>query len=192
MLGHARTLLNRATKTAAQQQRLFKVMIAHGIALAAVRGISSVEMQTFLEDARTMGQSMQISPENIVALGSQVVISFQQGHLHETRRLGEEILALARTDGSPNALRTGHWAVGVALMGFGEIGAAVSHLECAVADADIESRDSKPPDSSKNTCGGSCATSAGTSHRRQTLNSTSSNHFVRENSRHTQCNRGLA
>lgn len=147
ILGHALALLKHAPNSPARQTRLLKVTIAHGIALGAVRGVSSVETRRALEEARTLGQTLPSTPEHITSLGGLVVTNVFLGQLREARRVGEELLALGRADASPDALVTGHWAVGAALMFLGEIEPALAHLESAVAGTDLESAESPRLDS---------------------------------------------
>src|SRR6185436_10935155 len=124
MLGHAVELLKRSQRTPAEQQRLLKTTIAHGMVLGTLYGTTSTESLRAFVDARALGQSLPSSPEYIASLGSVVIGELYQGHLREAHRLAEEVLALDRDDESAHHIRTtAHVSAGSALVLLGEIDA---------------------------------------------------------------------
>ncbi len=133
MLGHALSLLKRAQKNAAQQQRLLKVSIAHAIALATVRGMTNAESQRAFEEARVLGQSMPSPSDHVATLSALVLGKVSQGQLHEARRLAEEVFSLTRGDQSPDDLIIAHLGLATTLVPLGEVEASIRHLEHAHA-----------------------------------------------------------
>jgi DNA-binding winged helix-turn-helix (wHTH) protein/tetratricopeptide (TPR) repeat protein len=143
LLGHAVELLKRTHTSAAPQPRLLKLAIAHGIALSATRGTTSVESVRALQQARTLGQSMPTSLEHIASMGTMVGGSIIRGQLREARALAEEMLAVTGADASPRARVTAYASAGSTLLYVGEIDAALREMERAVAAIDTIS-DAEP------------------------------------------------
>jgi len=133
LTAHAVALLKRLPPSEQRQQRLLRATIGHAMALSASRGALSVDAGRVFDDARALGQSIPTSPEHVLSLVSLAVGELMNGRLQESRRIGEEILALASSDASPRAAISGNLAVGNARLHLGEFDAAIEHLDRSLA-----------------------------------------------------------
>jgi len=126
---HAVALLKRLPRSEPRQQRLLQATISYGLALGASRGVGSVEVGRVFSDARALGQSIPTSPEHVMSLVSLSVGALMNGRLQESRRIAEELLALAGPDAPPHTAICGNLAVGSARLYIGDIEASIEHLE---------------------------------------------------------------
>ncbi|HYC56658.1 MAG TPA: AAA family ATPase [Candidatus Binatia bacterium] len=148
MYRHAVTLLKNAPMNPQRQERLLKSMTALGVALGTVHGLDSVEAEQVWQEARTLGHSMANAPEYAASLSVIVLAKAYTGQIREALRLSQEMLLLAGPDASPSALMATHLSMGQSFMFLGEIEAAITHLERAVAAIDHDASDAMRLDAS--------------------------------------------
>ena len=129
LTAHAIALLKRSPPTEQNQHRLLQVTIAHGMALGASRGVGSVEAGEAFGEARALGRSLPTSPEHVMSLVTLSVGALMNGRLQESRRLGEELLALAGPEAPAHTAICAYLSIGSARLYVGEVAAAVDDLQ---------------------------------------------------------------
>ncbi|MCY1346598.1 TOMM system kinase/cyclase fusion protein [compost metagenome] len=104
-----------------------------GPAWMATKGFAAPEVGAIYTRAltlcRQLGETTQLFPTILGLRAFQIV----RGELPAARELSEQLLALAQQAQDPALLVRAHRALGVSLLGLGELGAARAHLEQALA-----------------------------------------------------------
>lgn len=133
LMAHAVTLLKRLPPSEQRQERLLRATIGHGLALGASRGVGSLEAGRVFSDARALGESIPTSPEHVMSLVSLSVGALMNGQLLESRRIGEELLALAGPEAPPYTGICAHLTIGSARLYIGDVSASIENLQRGLA-----------------------------------------------------------
>lgn len=140
LLGHAVAVVKGGPQSEIRQQRLLQLTIAHGLALASVRGSTSDEpVRRAFDEAYALAASISTPPDQLAGWGLAALTHIVNGRLREARNLGEQQLVFAGPDAPLFVGFNAHSVIGFALLYLGEIDASRSHLEAALAARSRES-----------------------------------------------------
>lgn len=129
----ALALARRLPRDPAGELRLLRATVDYAMALSASRGALSTDAARVFDDARALGRSIPTSPEHILSNAGVAVGALLHGDLRESRRIGEELLALAGPDSPGHVIVHANLVVGNARLHAGEVDAAIEHLHHGVA-----------------------------------------------------------
>jgi DNA-binding winged helix-turn-helix (wHTH) protein/predicted ATPase len=126
-------LLKTLPDTVERAQRELALQITLGEAVGSTKGRGAPETGRIYARARELGQQVGETPQLFVALAGLHEFYVQQGKYQTAQELAEQLLSVAQRQRDPALLVTGHWKMGQSLFWLGELSAAHSHLEQAIA-----------------------------------------------------------
>jgi DNA-binding winged helix-turn-helix (wHTH) protein/tetratricopeptide (TPR) repeat protein len=133
LLGHAVALVKRLPESEARQRRLLQATLEYAMAVAAARGSNSPESLRAFDDVHAVGKTLPTSPEQLASLRMVAGAHVLSGQLREAVKVGEQILALAGDNQTPEILLTANVSIGSALLYLGDVNAALPYFERALA-----------------------------------------------------------
>jgi predicted ATPase len=135
-IGHFRKALQRIATVPETPERLRQELSLHttlGTTLLPTTGFSSHEVKEAYARARELSQRAGETQQFFRVLFGQWLSHAARAEHRMSLELGEQCLHLAQSAGDPDLLLEAHHALGVALLGVGDLGRALEHLEKAVA-----------------------------------------------------------
>jgi predicted ATPase len=114
-----------------QQELALQILL--GVLLMTTRGFAAPEVEHAYARARTLCQQMGNIPQLFPVLMGLWVFHFVRAELSTAREISEQLLHLAHNAQDPALLLEAHNALGHTLFHLGELVAAQSHLEQAIA-----------------------------------------------------------
>ena len=125
--------LQRAPLSAERSRQELAFHIALGQVLMATKGQSAPEVAQVYARARTLCQAMEATPQLFPILAGLCGYYVMRAELQTARELGEQLLTLAQQQQDAAALMQAHQSLGALLFHRGELPAARTHLEQALA-----------------------------------------------------------
>jgi predicted ATPase/class 3 adenylate cyclase len=135
-IGHITTaleLLETLPDTMEHAQRELALLLTLGQAMSVTKGYTAPETARAYARARELGQQVGEPPQLFAALTGYLEFYRQQAKYQTAHELAEQLLRLAQHQRDPALLETGHQKMGLSLLWLGELSAARSHLEQAIA-----------------------------------------------------------
>ena len=130
---HAVSSLGKLPETRDTIAAMADVQIALASALVGSKGAASPDVEASFvkayEEASRLGDTTRLFP----ALWGQWFVAYGRGHYPAARALGEQLLAVAESDGDRGRLLEAHHSLWATLAAMGETVAAVSHCERGIA-----------------------------------------------------------
>jgi predicted ATPase len=133
------TLLQTLPDTPERTRQELALQMALGVPMTATKGYTAPEVEETYTRARTLCQQLGETSQLVSVLHTLVVFYFNRGELQTAHELAQQMMRLAQGTQAPYLLSVAHGALGWPLYLLGELPAARTHLEQALALYDPQS-----------------------------------------------------